>query len=216
MQQSDMIPATPPRRLRNIAWVLIALALLVAVGVGVYGLVSPSHPAATPATPSPTPETTSSTTSPASSGERFARQVASTLFDWDTMIDTPAAITQRLTAEADPAGDETPGLVADIGMYLPSPDIWDRLQQYQTSQHLDIDSVVIPDSWAGIVASTPPGQLPAGAVAYTITGTRHRDGVVDGQPETATRPVSFTIFITCSSSGQCFLLRLSIPDTPLQ
>jgi len=210
-----MIPTTPPRWLRNIAWVLVSLALLAAVGVGIYGLVTPARPAQ-PAPPGPTSETTSSTTSPATSGERFARQVASTLFDWDTMTDTPAAITQRLTAGADLAGDETPGLIQDIGMYLPSPDIWDRLQQYQTRQHLDIDTATIPSSWTEIVASAQPGQIPQGAIAYTISGTRHRDGVVDGQPETATRPVSFTMFITCTPSGQCYLLRLSIPDTPLQ
>jgi len=212
MSQTQPRPTISTGKL--VALITTGLVLLAIIGVGIYGLIKPTQPAATPSTTSTT--ATSSPTAPMDAPELFARQVASTLFDWDTMVDTPAAITQRLTDRADPAGDETPGLVQDIGMYLPSPDIWDRLQQYQTRQHLDIDTAVIPDSWTEIVTSAQPGQIPAGAAAYTISGTRHRDGVVDGQPETATRPVSFTMFITCSSGGQCYLLRLSIPDTPLQ
>ena len=71
-------------------------------------------------------------------------------------------------------------------------------------------------------AQAAPGQLPRGATAYTITGTRHRAGIWGTEPVEATRPVSFTVFIACAppapefSTSLCRLLRLSELDNPLR
>ena len=63
--------------------------------------------------------------------------------------------------------------------------------------------------------SVVEGLLP-GATAYTVTGTRHRTGVWEGQGVTDARPVSFTIFAACPDDEDCRLLRLSALDTPLR
>jgi len=149
--------------------------------------------------------------------QAFARLVAETLFDWDTNVDTPSAVRDRLLVWADPTGDETNGLVADLGMYLPDPDTWATLRSYATVQTLQIDSVETPSSWPGIVASAAPGSLLPGTSAWTITGVRHREGVAFGQPTSVDRPVSFTMFVTCAPSfPECHLMRLGQPDNPLQ
>ena len=82
---------------------------------------------------------------------------------------------------------------------------------------MQIDSVAVPASWPGITASTSPDQLLPGTLAYTITGTRHREGVAFGQPASSDQQVTFTMFITCAPSfPECHLMRLGQLGNPLQ
>ena len=80
----------------------------------------------------------------------------------------------------------------------------------------------VPKGAAGPAAVDPAwaqagaGQLPPGAIAYTITGTRHRTGVWDGRETSDARPITFTIFAACPDDEDCRLLRLSALDTPLR
>lgn len=224
MRHPDTQP-TRPRRGRTVALVVAAAVVLAAASVGVYGLVlNPSRPQATSTATLPSPGQTVSPTEPTSNatptGSRdsaqFARLVASTLFDWDTTVDTPTSIRDRLLVWADPTGQETPGLISDLTAYLPDTDTWATLLSYGTVQRLDITSVQVPSSWPGIVVSASPGQLQPDTTAWTVTGTRHREGVAFGQPATSDTPVAFTMFIACPPSVGCYLLRLSQPGNPLQ
>jgi len=211
-------------RQRILVWAVATIAVLAAIGVGVYGLVfapdrRPSPPSIPSATSSATRPGPSPTTDTAKSGdpEAFARHAAHLLFDWDAATDTPTGITQALTSLGDPTGRETPGLVSDITQYLSDQAVWKTLGQHQTSQRIDIHSIAVPSSWSETSASAPSGQLLPGTVAYTITGTRHRSGTVDGQPSTTSRPVALTMFVTCQPSfPQCHLMRLSMPDHPMR
>lgn len=228
-----------------------ALVLLVVVGVAVYGLITGPDTTSPNGGPRPgTPLTSASatvTTLPptrrvpvpptvAVSGdvETFARGVASAVFDWDTASGLmPIDYTSAVLRAGDPTGTEQAGLASDLAAYLPSREAWISLRAYATRQHLTIDRAYIPDAWADAQAQALPGQLPAGATAYTIDGVRHRDGTWDGRPVTATRDVSFTIFLTCppptpeppdrssvangaAAGGSCFVLRLSQLDKPLR
>lgn len=210
----------PPRRL-FIAAAAGAAVLLLLIGVGVYGLLrgpATPHTLATPAspaeetrqpsfTPRPVPET--------SNGEAFARSVAERLFRWDTGLEYgPADYMQRLVDVADPA--EAPGLAADVRGYFPEASAWGELRQYQTRQWIEVESIVVPADWAAAKAQAGAGQLPPGAIAYTITGTRHRTGVWDGRETSDARPVAFTIFAACTSGDGCRLLRFSAVDQPLR
>ena len=212
----------PPRRL-FIAAAAGAAVLLLLIGVGVYGLLrgpatpDTPHTLATPAspaeetrqpsfTPRPVPET--------SNGEAFARSVAERLFGWDTGLEYgPADYMQRLVDVADPA--EAPGLAADVRGYFPEAHAWGELRQYQTRQWIEIESIVVPADWVAAKAQAGAGQLPPGAIAYTITGTRHRAGMWDGRETSDARPVAFTIFAACTSGDGCRLLRLSAVNQPL-
>lgn len=212
----------PPRRL-FIAAAVGATVLLLLIGVGVYGLLRG------PATPD-TPHTPTSLTSPAeetrqpsftprpvaetSDAESFARSVAERLFGWDTGLEYgPADYMQCLVDVADPT--EAPGLAADVRGYFPEARAWGELRQYQTRQWIEIDSIVVPQDWAAAKAQAGAGQFPPGAVAYTITGTRHRTGMWDGRETSDARPVAFTIFAACTNGDGCRLLRLSAVDQPL-
>ena len=213
-------PAESGRR-RPAALIAALLVLLVAAGVGVFGLLSKPAPApdslAAPTIPAGPPAATAPTPAPGGGAEGFARQAASVLFDWDTAIDTPQTIRGRLVGWGDPTGLETAGLAADISLYLPNPGMWETLAGYRTTQRLDITGLRIPAAWPGITASAPPGQILPGTLAYTIDGTRHREGITHGQAATAERPVSFTMFITCAPAfDRCHLMRLSQPDNPLR
>ena len=75
--------------------------------------------------------------------ETFARLVAETLFAWDTatLITRTDQVEELVAvAVADPTGESTPGLVSDLGGYLPTQDAWVELAHYQTRQWLSIDS----------------------------------------------------------------------------
>lgn len=229
-----MDPANDRRRRRLlIALIAGGLALLLLVGVGIYGLLrGPATPGHDPA-PDPAPSSTDSPVPPRGTGpvavprtggpEAFARNVAAALFTWDTAAGYgPADYAQGLADVA--AHDETDSFVGDVRSYLPSTEAWAQLRQYQTRQWLTIDEVVVPEAWATAVAQAAPGQIPEGATAYTITGTRHRDGTWGTQPVEVSRRVSFTVFIVCArpipgrsvSPGLCEVLRLSELDNPLR
>ena len=130
------------------------------------------------------------------------------------LLITPGA---ALVAVADPTGVETPGLVADLSLYLPTVQAWPNLQRYSTRQWLEVSLVEQPSLWPQAVAEAPSGSLAPGTTAYTITGVRHRAGVWEGRPVTSEHDVAFTVFMVCRPSyDACRLLRLSRLDEPLK
>lgn len=215
-------PGQPSRRL-HLALIGGGLALVVLVGIGVYGLLRGPAAATNPRTdssiseaaaPEPEHDLAPSRLPAASDGERFARAVAVRLFAWDTRLGHGTTdYMQPLIEIADP--EEAPGLAADLRGYFPDDTAWRALQGYSTRQWLDLDTATVPDTWARVTEEALPGTLPLGAVAYTITGTRHRAGSWEGQDVADARPVSFTIFAACPTGDSCRLLRLSAVDTPM-
>lgn len=218
------------RRRLLIAAAAFGLALLILVGVGIYGLLrgpAPDGPrpsdaptSTATATPAPTAGANPAEVPMTSDPEAFARAVAGALFAWDTASGFgPSDYAQVLADVA--ATTEADALVSDVHAYLPTSDAWAQLRQYATRQWLTIDSAVIPEAWATAEEQAAPGQLPRGATAYTITGTRHRSGIWGTEPVEASRPVSFTVFIACVppapefSASLCRLVRLSELDNPL-
>jgi hypothetical protein len=148
--------------------------------------------------------------------ETFARQVADAMFTWDTAtLLTRTDHIEQLIAVADPTGESTPGLVADLDNYLPMKDAWVELAKYETRQWLTVDSVTTPSKWADAQAQAGDELLP-GTTALTIHGARHRSGVWEGDPVASEHDVAFTVFIVCGPSyPECHLLRLSMLDKPL-
>lgn len=148
--------------------------------------------------------------------DAFARGVAETVFTWDTTSTTLPDVTERLLVVADPTGEETPGLLVDLRTYLPSDQAWTHLVQYRTRQWIEITDVVEPAAWDEAVEQAPEGALAAGTTARTVSGVRHRAGLWEGEPASASSPVQFTVFLVCSpSADQCHLLRLSAPGRAL-
>lgn len=212
-----------------IAAIASALAFVLLAGIGIYGLIRGPH------TSSPDPEPTDQTDTAAPSprhpmtqtgphqihdttrAENFARDVALALFTWDTASGyQPSEYAQVIVDVGDPTGTETAGLAADVRTYLPSPEQWAQLRTHQTSQRLTIDDLYIPAAWADAEAQAAPAQLLPGTTAYTVTGTRHREGIWGTEPVESSRPVAFTMFITCQPTfDHCRLLRLSRVDEPL-
>jgi len=236
-------PDDPARtRRRLIALVCAGLAFLILAAVGVYGLVTgPNDDSTRPDTPpAPTridpdaPMPRLPHIAPSTDPEAFARDAAHALFTWDTASGIlPLDYTAVLLDVGDPTGNEQAGLASDIAAYLPSRAAWVELRQYSTSQHLTITDAYVPEQWAQAVEQAQPGQLPVGATAITIEGTRHRTGIWNDEPATSEHPVAFTIFLACPpddpppSSGEtgqsetgavpsCYLLRLSMLDQPLR
>ncbi len=147
----------------------------------------------------------------------FARNVAEAVFAWDTTSGLmPLDYTAVILGVGDPSGTEQAGLAADLAAYLPSREAWIELRKHHTGQHLTIDRAFIPDAWDEAVAQAQPGQIAPGTVAVTIEGTRHRAGIWNGEPVTSEHQVTFTVFVSRPSSGQCSLLRLSQLDKPLR
>lgn len=146
----------------------------------------------------------------------FARRVAASLFTWSTATTwTRAKHVEQLVAVADPTGESTPGLVADIQNYVPSQSAWKELARYETRQSLSIVSVTTPRKWGKAVEQAGDELLP-GTSALTVTGVRHRAGTWDGTPVASMHDVTFTVFVVCQPSfRKCQLLRLSMPDKPL-
>src|SRR5690625_4795843 len=212
-----------------IAAIAGALAVVVLAGIGVYGLISGPHtssrdPEPTGQTdtvaPSLRPWTTQTGPHPIRDTTRadlFARNVATALFTWDTTSGYQSSeYAQRIVDVGGPTGTETAGLAADVRTYLPSPQQWAQLRTHRTSQWLTIDDLYVPATWADAEAQAAPGQLLPGTTAYTVTGTRHRDGIWGTEPVESSRPVAFTMFITCQPTfDHCRLLRLSRIDEPL-
>ena len=141
----------------------------------------------------------------------------------DFGIPKDVQLMERQLQSIDPtATDRFETLAADVAGYLPTRDAWMELRKYATIQHLTIESSFVPEAWDQAVEQAQPGQLPPGATAVTIEGTRHREGVWNGDPVTSEHPVSFTVFLACPppapefSSGLCHVLRLSQLDNPLR
>jgi hypothetical protein len=218
---------------RLIAVIAAGLVLLLLIGVGVYGLIAGPRQPTDPA-PAPAPTVTVPGESdtgrpgpprviPSNDPDEFARNIATALFAWDTgsglmPLDYSAAILEV----GDPSGHEQAGLASDIAGYLPTRDAWIELRKYATIQHLTIDNSFVPEAWGQAVDQAQPGQLPPGATAVTIEGTRHREGVWNGEPVTSEHSVSFTVFLACPPpspqfrTGFCHVLRLSQLDNPLR
>lgn len=152
----------------------------------------------------------------ASDPDGFARAVAEAVFTWDTSSTTLPDVSERLLVAADPTGEETPGLLVDLRTYLPGDQAWSQLVQYRTRQWIEITDIVEPEAWDEAVEQAPEGALAAGTTARTVTGVRHRAGIWEDEPATASSPVQFTVFLICSpSTDQCYLLRLSTPGRAL-
>ena len=148
--------------------------------------------------------------------DAFAREVAEALFAWDTAtLVVRADHIEQLMGIADPTGESTAGLLSDLHGYLPTPDAWVELAQYETRQWLTIDSIATPSKWAEAEEQAGDALLP-GTTAFTVHGTRHRSGIWEGEPVSSEHDVAFTVFIVCGPSyPECHLLRLSILDKPL-
>ena len=226
-------------RPKLLAALTAGVALLLLVVVGIYGLAAgprqPDPPAPTTAqTPDPTRASPSAATErPESDGdvhqpavppveqsadpEAFARNVATRSFEWDTASGLrPLAYTSAILDVGDPTGAEQTGLANDVATYLPTREAWTQLRQHSTSQYLVIDEAYVPEAWEDALAQAQPGQIAEGTVAYTITGTRHRDGTWNDEPVSSEHEVSFTVFIVCAPAYEtCHLLRLSELDNPL-
>jgi hypothetical protein len=205
-----------------------AVAVLAAAGFALYGLVKGPDTTRSPApAPAAAGEASPTATWPASpptgglagvgDGEVFARRVAAALFDWEAATMEPADVTGALLEVTDPTGQETPGLVEDLGNYLPDQATWASLRRMGVRQWIDIDTITVPSRWAEAADQAGPGT-----VAHTVTGTRRREGVWRDQPVVFAEPVAFTVFAACPEPGRaaargagCVLLRLSLPNRPL-
>jgi hypothetical protein len=228
-----MDPAATRRRRRLLITLTAAgIVLLLLTGVGIYGLLRGTGPSPSagrgdiPSTaaphapiPSATPDGKPGALPMTGDAEVFARGVAEALFTWNTTSGyDPSDYAQPVLDVAD--GSEADMLASDIRTYVPSPSAWAQLRQYQTRQWITVDTAVVPDAWKTALAQAAPGQLPKGAIAYTITGTRHRTGTWDTDPVETAQPVSFTVFLTCAPAapefkGWCRVVRLSELNSPL-
>lgn len=225
------LSADPRTRRRTIAVIACGVIVLALVGIGAYGLLRgprPSEPPTTApapveATPAPSvtetaPRPTAPVIAPTRDAETFARRVATALFTWDTGSGLfPLDYATALIDVGDPSGIEQAGLASDVAGYLPTRDAWIELRKYETAQTLTIDTLTVPAEWNEAVAQARPGQLPPGATAYTVEGTRSRTGDWDGAAQAMSEKVAFTIFMACPpTKGDCYLLRLSQLDSPLK
>jgi hypothetical protein len=200
------------------------VVLLVLVIIGVYGLLRPpgtasqqdrpaseASVASAPPTPAHQPKPVRETSRP----ELFVRRVAEVLFRWDTRTDTgPSEWAQALVDVANPA--EAAGVASDVRGYLPGTEMWERLRAYGTRQWLEVDSVTVPETWSTALEQAASGQIPRGAAAFTVVGTRHRAGTWDTEGLRTEQLASFTVFVVCTDGQPCTLLRLSQLDHPLK
>lgn len=210
------------RRRLAIAIISAGIALIVLAAVGLFGLLRGPAKASPPERPAPTasamevvptdqPQPVHETSSP----ELFARSVAHALFDWDTRQDAGLADWAQVLADVADA-EEAAAVAADVREYLPGAEMWQRLAAYGTRQWLDVESVTVPAAWATALEQAAEGQIPQGAAALTVVGTRHRMGTWDTDEMRTERQVSFTVFVVCPDKESCTLLRLSKLDHPLE
>lgn len=219
------------RRKRRLIIALTATGLIIAIlaGIGIYGLIT----GPTPHAPSESTLPGSSSTSPSQSEEHgepklprlprtndpevYVRSVAEALFTWDTFtLLNPSDHRTVLVEDADPSGTETPGLIADLDGYFPSASTWRDLAEYRTRQSIKIDRISIPSQWDEAVTASG-GQITEGTYAYTVEGTRVREGVWYDDPVDSAHAVAFTVFVSCEPVfDRCHLLRLSELDNPLR
>lgn len=216
---------------RQVALIAAAVLLVAAVVVGIYGLVAGpsrggagSRGPASAVTEGPRTATDTKVSDPTVAAlprtndpVTYARAVAAALFDWDTAAGfLPADYQAPVLADADPSGEETPGLIADVATYMPTVDQWLDLGAVNVTQTLSIRSAAVPASWATAVAQAH-GELRPGTTAVTIEGTRQRTGIWNGETSSASLPVSFTVFVACAPAfDRCRVLRLSQLDNPLR
>lgn len=223
------MPSMPSLTVRQVVLLAAGVFLLGTVAVGVDGLMSGPGGKASPPTASTSASANTVTHSDApvvdlsdrslphtTDSIAYARAVATSLFDWNTSSGyLPTDYTAAVLADADPSGEETPGLVNDVATYLPTTDQWLDLGAMDVVQSIDITSAAVPASWPAALAQAH-GQLRPGTTAVTITGTRHRSGVWDGEPASTSSPVSLTVFVACRPAfDRCHVLRLSQLDNPL-
>lgn len=223
--------ATRRRRLA-ITLTVTGIVVIALIAVGIYGLITgPRTPPASPPTPSAPGSTTNPPPSPGekpgdevlarlpetNAPEEYVRAVSEALFTWDTFtLRTPADHRAVLIDDADPTGEETPGLIGDLDNYFPSATVWVQLQEYRTRQYLEITNVTIPKAWDEARAAAGAG-IADGTYAFTVDGVRHREGVWYDKPAQSEHPVAFTVFISCAPAFErCQLLRLSELDNPLR
>ncbi|WP_217134143.1 hypothetical protein [Leucobacter chinensis] len=219
------------RRKRRLIIAFTATSLVIAIlaGIGIYGLIT----GPTPHAPSETTLPGSASTSPPPSEkpgepklprlartndpEVYVRSVAEALFTWDTFTLLTASDHRAVLVEdADPSGTETPGLIADLDGYFPSASTWRVLAEYRTRQSIKIDRIFIPTQWDEAVTASG-GQIAEGTYAYTVEGTRVREGVWYDDPVDSAHAVAFTVFVSCEPVfDRCYLLRLSELDNPLR
>jgi len=221
--------------MRNLTWRQIAVILggvlaFATFAIGIYGLVrGPDSTAPTPAphsggTAQVIPEAAARfvtledralprTTDPVA----YARAVATALFDWDTSLGfLPTDYTAAVLADADPSGEETPGLISDVATYLPTVEQWLDLGAMEVRQTIQIEGAYVPETWTAAVEQAH-GHLRPGTTAVTVTGTRHRTGVWNGETAESSHPFSFTVLVACEPSfDRCHILRLSQLDNPLR
>lgn len=212
------------RRRLVIAIVSSGIALIVIIVFGLFGLLQEPtkqsqaerpRPAAS-ASPTPTarpdrPPSIPATTDP----ELFTRRVAGALFNWDTRDRVGLSDWAQVVVDVADA-DEAPAVASDVRGYLPAAPMWQQLSAYGTRQWLEIESVAVPAAWATALEQAAPEQIPQGATAFTVTGTRHRAGTWNTQALRTERQVTFTAFVVCPADETCTLLRLSQPDRPLE
>ena len=150
--------------------------------------------------------------------DTFARNLATALFTWDTASGLwPLDYSASILAVGDPTGMEQAGLASDVAAYMPSREQWVELRKHATQQSLTITRTYVPEAWHEAVRQAQPGQIPSGATAVTIHGTRHRAGTWNGRPVGEDYAVSFTVFLACpKGAGSCHVLRLSQLDNPLK
>lgn len=220
-----------PGRRRLILLIAVSAGVLSAfVGVGLYGLVlAPSTGTAAPSL-DPTPQTFAPVapdpTAPVAAlpairstvdAEAFARDAADALITWDTTEFELTEYAQVIVDAGDPSGVESAALASDVRTYFPTADAWSKLRTYGTRQWLTIDEAFVPASWNDALGQAAEGDLLPGTVAYTVSGTRHRAGIIGTQAQETSRPIAFTLFIACEPSfDECHLLRLSEVDNPLR
>src|SRR5690625_2399866 len=220
----------PRSRHRVDAFLAAAVAFLLLTSVDVYGLITrpptsdpgsdvgtePGPVVTMPSDPAPTATPRLPTVAASDDPETFARNVAEALFAWDTASGfMPLDYTSVILAFGDPTGAEQAGLASDIASYLPNREAWIELRQDATAQHLTIDNLFVPDDWDTAVAQAQPSQLAPGTIAYTIEGTRLREGLWNDEEVTSEHSVAFTMFLICAPTyDTCHLLRMSPLDNP--
>lgn len=223
------IPTDDLRR-RRVLVLAVAAGLLVVAAI-TYTALSRGHTQSNPAQQTPRSAATAAgpTSAPAPTNgvlpdlastadpEEFARVVAHAIFDWDTTVLVPrSAYLDRIASVADPTGESSPGLISDVDAYLPPESTWIDLREYETRQWIEIDTSTVPTQW-DTALDQAGDQLAPGTIAYTITGTRHRAGIWDGDAVTSQHEVAFTAFMVCAPTyDDCRLLRLSLLDEPLE
>lgn len=199
----------PHSRRRLIAVLAAGVTVLVLIGIGIYGLLAGPVDTPTQSEPTPSPENPVPTQGglpqippieASTDPETFARNAAHALFTWDAASGFMPLDYQAVILDVgDPTGAEQAGLVSDVSSYLPTREAWTQLRQYATTQHLSIEDAYLPEAWTEAVEQAQPGQLPVGATAITIEGTRYREGLWNNEHTETTHPVAFTIFLACPS-----------------